>query len=187
MPAIHNSAAEPLYIRNAGDPVNSSLLVGLDFDHHQVHEGESFQWTYGPAALANGASLDYRIVVGAVTATTRTPHLVIDIDSTVETWVYLYENPTTSSDGTAKVPLNRNRGSTATPNATFFEAPTVTGVGTLLTAYISGAGKSGGGAEPRGISEWVLKPSTVYLVRATAKTTGDNVAIRYQFYEDTGV
>ena len=182
---VYNDSGDALYIKGSPDPINSLLLPTIEFDHHQVHEGEAFQWTYGPIALANGASFEYQLIVGAVTNTTRTPHLVIECDSTVETWLHLFEGPTITVAGTAKVPLNRNRGSVAACNAVLKETPTASADGTQLTAFICGAGKSGGQA--RGAVEWVLKPSTVYLIRATAKTTGDNICLRMEFYEDTGV
>jgi hypothetical protein len=166
-----------------GDPI-SNIPVLIDYPHHQVHEGEAFQFTYSPAALANGNNLDFRIVVGAVTATTRVPHLVVEADCTAETWIHLYEAPTTSGNGTQKTAYNRNRGSAATPNATIWEAP-VTAAGTELNAAIVGSGNKVGGSD-RASAEWPLAPSTVYLVRLTAKATGDIVCVRLQFYEDTG-
>lgn len=183
---IFNTAQTPAYMRGAGDPIGDLLIPVIEFDHHQVHEGESFQVTSPPAALASGASIDFRLVVGAVLPTTRAPHLDIEVDATVETWVYLYEAPTTSANGTQQTVHNRNRGSTNTPSATVWLGPTVSAEGVLLSSWIIGSGNKGGGSS-RGSLEWVLKPSTVYLIRMTAKAANNDACMRLQFYEDLGV
>jgi hypothetical protein len=173
---VYNSATDPI----------SDISVGIDIAHHQIHEGETHQYTYSPTALANGDSLDHRLVVGDLAPTTRTPHFVAEVDATAETWVYLYETPTTSGNGTQQTVRNRNRNSSTTPNMTVWLAPTVSNAGTLLGAWIIGAGnKTGGGS--RESLEWDLKANTVYLVRVTAKATGNTVCQRYMWYEDLGV
>ena len=107
------------------DPI-SDLPVTVDLAHHQLHEGETHQYTYPPAALSSGSSVDVRFVVGNLVATKRTPHFVIE------------------------------------------------------------AGNKVGGASRESI-EWDLKANTVYLIRATSKATGNNVAMRLMWYEDLGV
>ncbi len=164
----------------------SDLPVVVDFAHHQLHEGELHQYTYGPAALANGATIDLRIVVGNLEPTTRTPHFAVELDATAETWLYLYETPTTSANGTQQTVYNRNRNSANAPGTTLWLSPTVSAVGTPLSSWIVGAGNKTGG-NGRDSIEWVLKPNTVYLVRMTAKATGDNVCLRAMWYEDLGV
>lgn len=166
------------------DPI-SDISVGIDIAHHQLHEGESHQYTYGPAAIANGATLDHRLVVGNLAATTRTPHVVLELDSTGECWLYLYETPTTTVNGTQQTAYNRNRNSATVPNMTIWLAPTVTVAGTLLSAWIVGSGEKSGG-NGRDSIEWDLKANTVYLVRVVAKN-GNNIALRAQWYEDLGV
>lgn len=169
------------------DPI-SDIPVVIDYPHHQLHEGETHQYTYPPAALANGNNLDFRLVVPAgLDPTIETPHAVIEVEATAETWVYLYEAPTTTDNGTQQTSQNRNRNKTATvPGSSVWLAPTVSVVGTLLSAWIIGAGnKTGGGT--RESLEWDLKANTVYLIRVTAKATGDNVCARVIFYEDLGV
>ena len=166
------------------DPI-SDVPVTILYEHHQLHEGEAHQYTYAPAALSSGSSVDLRFVVGDLTATTRTPHAVIEVDCTVETWFYLYETPTTSANGTQQTVYNRNRNSSTTPASTVWLAPTVTSPGTLLTAGIIGSGRNG--SSSRESVEWDLKTSTTYLYRVTAKAASDNVCIRLMWYEDLGV
>lgn len=166
------------------DPI-SDIPITLDMAHHQLHEGESHQVTYAPAAIANGATLDHRLVVGNLAPTTRTPHLVVELDSTGECWLYLYETPTTTGNGTQQTAYNRNRNSATVPNMTVWLAPTVTAAGTLLSGWIIGSGEKSGGSGRDSI-EWDLKANTVYLVRVVSKNA-NNIAMRMMWYEDLGV
>lgn len=167
------------------DPI-SDMIVTVDGAHHHLHEFELHQVTYGPAALANGATIDFRMVIGALTPTTRTPHLTMELDSTGECWLYLYETPTTSANGTQLTTYNRNRNPTAiVPNMTIWQAPTVTVPGTLLSAWIVGSGEKSGGNNRDSI-EWALAASTVYLARIVAKNA-NNICLRNIWYEDLGV
>lgn len=166
------------------DPI-SDMPVFVQSEHHHLHEGELHQVTYFPAALANGASINFRLVVGDLIATTRTPHIALELDTTGESWLYLYETPTTSTNGTQLPVKNKNRNSAIVPTMTIWQAPTVTDVGTPLSAWISGAGEKSGG-QARESVEWDLAPNTVYLVRVTAKNT-NNICLRFQWYEDLGV
>ena len=166
------------------DPI-SDMPVFILAEHHHMHEGEMHQVTYPPAALANGASIDFRLVVGNLTPTSRTPHITIELDTTGESWMYLYETPTTTANGTQLTARNKNRNSAIVPNQTVWQAPTVTAVGTMLSAWISGSGEKSGG-QTRESVEWDLAPNTVYLVRVTGKNS-NNICLRFQWYEDLGV
>lgn len=167
-----------------GDVI-SNLPIVISYEHHQVHEGETWQANYGPVAIANSAVVDHLIIVANVTATTRTPHLVTEVDSTGETWLEIYEAPTTTANGTAVTIYNRNRNTAGSPTTTVFITPTITAVGTKITGWIVGSGQKSGGSG-RDANEWDLKSNTKYIVRATAKNA-NNIAIRFQFYEDQGV
>jgi hypothetical protein len=166
------------------DPISDTPVI-MDAPHHHLHEGEMHQYTYGPIAQANGTNVDFRFVVPVLTATTRTPHLALELDSTGEEWLLLYESPTTSANGTQQTVVNKNRNSTITPGSTVWLAPTVTAVGTLLSAWIVGSGEKSGSSGRESI-EWALKSNTTYLVRISAKNA-NNVCLRLIWYEDLGV
>lgn len=166
-----------------GDPI-SNMPVVIDAALHHLHEGETHQYTYTPTALANGNNLDHRFVVPTLTATTRTPHIIIELDSTGECWLFLYETPTTSANGTLQTVVNKNRNSATTPGSTVYLAPTVTAVGTFLSAWIVGSGEKSGGSTRESI-EWDLKSNTTYLIRVTAKNA-NNICLRFIWYEDLG-
>lgn len=163
------------------DPI-SDIPVVVDAPTHQVNLGEAYQWTYGPAALGDTVSIDHRIVVGALADPARAPHLVVEVDSTVEAWFHLFEGPTITGNGTQKTPVNRNRNSANTMTATIWEAPTNSALGTQLTAGIANVSKFA--APDPGVVKFALKASTTYLFRLTAKAANCNVCIRFKISED---
>lgn len=167
-----------------GDVI-SSIPVVLLFEHHQVHEGEAWQALYGPIAILSNAVVDHLIVVAAVDATTRTPHMMVELDSTGEVWQELYETPTTSANGSAVTSYNRNRNVAGSPTTAIYLTPTVSAAGTKISALIAGSGQNAGAAS-RASAEWDLKSNTKYLLRTTSKGA-NNICMRFQFYEDAGV
>lgn len=179
------TTAKAINVQVGPGDVISNIPIFTLFEHHQVHEGEAYQVCYPPASLANGATLNFRIVVGNQTPTTKTPHMICEIDSTGESWGALYENPTTTGNGNQMTANNRNRNSSNSPVTTIWAAPTVTNVGTLLTACIIGSGERSGGNGRESI-EWDLAANTVYIAQVTAKNA-NNVCLRFQWYEDLGV
>ena len=127
-----------------GDPI-SNIPVIMEFAHHQVHEGETYQAVVAPVALANGNSLLYRIVVPAGVY----PHMIPELDSTGESWWYLYESPTVTGNGTAIASQNRNRNSLNVAGTIIYSGATVSANGTLLSASIIGSGAKAGGKRKR--------------------------------------
>ena len=146
-------------------------------EHRLIHDGMYFSTNYGFTSLANGANLDILIAVPA----NSFPHL--------RAWAYsledgpcnftLYEGTTTSDDGTALTSTNNNRNSTNAPNAVWTHTPTISGVGTAILEnhYVPdpGGGFLSGspGTNFSDVSEeWILKPSTKYLLRLTNNSGG---------------
>ena len=168
------------------DPV-SDLPVFVDYNHHQNHEGEAYQYTYPLTALANNATVYFRLVVPTYAVAMRSPHLYISADVLAQTIISLYEAPTTSGNGTLQSTIrNRNRNSANTPGMTIYLAPTVTTPGTLLTQHTIGDAGAGVSSEVA-FDEWILANNTVYLISITAQSTGDSVGLRLKWYEDLGV
>ena len=100
--------------------------------------------------------------------------------------ILAYEGATASADGAAITAFNTNRNSSKTPGLVLTSGPTVTDIGTLInTAWAAPTG-TGIGQSANGIStltageEWILKPSTKYLIRIT-NNSGATIAYRYEF------
>lgn len=168
----------------------SNLPVVVDFPHHQVHEGEMWQWYFFGAV--NATTKDVRISVPILAATTRTPHLIPEVfgDNTTIT-VSLYEGTTFTNSGTDDSTRirNRNRNVGGSPNTKVYVSGGTTltpnALGTLLWQdYLFTSKASTNGA--RDLVEWDLLSNTEYLLRVV--TTGNgSVMIRLHWYEDKGV
>lgn len=174
-----------------GDPI-SNLPVMILFEHHQIHEGEVWDYVYA-ATNQNGAK-DFRIVVANVAPTTRTPHVVAEVisDSTL-TRMYWYEGTTWTAGGvddSANI-YNRNRNILGAPTTKVYVAGgtalTPNALGTNFWQGMLFAGKNAAAvAESRSATEWVLKTNTEYLFRVTTAAAA-NCMVRLSFYEDGGV
>lgn len=170
------------------DPI-SRIPVVIDFDHHQIHEGEAFQYSWYGAV--NSTSKDFKIVVPTATATTRTPHLLTEVIADAGALVYLHEGTTFSSEGVEDTAVyNRNRNVTTAAGTKIYvtggTALTVNALGTKLwTGFLISGTKAALSAD-RATAEWDLKSNTVYLIRVTTSATC-NVLVRLNWYEDLGV
>lgn len=184
-PRVQTPSGNALSVQIGPGDVISSIPVVLDYPHHQIHEGETWQYCYGPATMLQNAVVNLRVVVANVAATLRTPHVVAEIDSTGEAWLELFETPTYSAPGTAATFFNRNRNIAGSPTTTIFTAPTVSAAGTKLSGWIIGSGQKAGNATKDSV-EWDLKTNTEYLYRITAQGAL-NVCFRLIEYEDKGV
>jgi hypothetical protein len=172
-----------------GDVI-SNIPVVIEYDHHQIHEGEAWQWfSFG---AVDATTKNVRISVPTLTATLRTPHLLPEVISdNTSCQIFLYEGTTWTSGGTddsAKI-YNRNRNVLGSPQTKLYiaggTALTVNNTGTqIYQGYIFTSKAS---ANPdRNLSEWVLKSNTEYLFRVTTIGSG-SVLLRLNFYEDLGV
>lgn len=173
-----------------GDVI-SNIPVVLEYDHHQVHEGESYCYTW--VSTAQNGNKDFRIIVPDVPATLNTPHIVVEVmsDSTL-TRIYWYEGTTWTSagqDDSANI-FNRNR-NVLTPAGTQIyisgtPALTPNALGTNFYQDILFSAKAGTVSQNRSMAEWDLKRNTEYLFRINTAALS-NALVRFLFYEDRGV
>ncbi len=183
-------AGNALQVQIGPGDVISAIPVTLEYAHHQVHEGEVWQWWWFGAL--NAATKDVRISVPTLTATTRTPHFIPEvIADTTTAQLFFYESTTWTSGGTddSSRIQNRNRNVGGSPNTKIYvsggTALTVNALGTQFWQGYLFSGKSSLTTD-RATAEWDLKSNTEYLFRVT--TTGNgNCLIRLDFYEDLGV
>jgi len=170
------------------DPI-SRIPVVMDFDHHQIHEGEA--WQYSWYGAVNSTSKDFKIVVPTATATLRTPHLLTEVIADAGALIYLHEGTTFTAEGVEDTAVyNRNRNVAGAAGTKIFvtgaTALTVNALGTKLwTGYLI-SGTKAALASDRALAEWDLKSNTVYLLRVTTSASC-NVLVRLNWYEDLGV
>jgi hypothetical protein len=169
-------------IQDAFDPYIKAFTT-IEENHRLIHDG-LFYTTYVYAQdVANGGNLDMLI---SVPADSRPHFQSIDLafESGPNTLLF-YEGVTTSADGVALTALNKNRNATRVPEVTCYSGPTVTDLGTELGLdYFPVGGKKEGALTVGGNGEWILKPSTKYLLRFTNNTGQvEDLEIRVFWYE----
>jgi hypothetical protein len=156
------------------DPYTHSMTV-IQEPHRLAHDGMIFHATHKKDALANGASHDHLLRVPAGVY----PHfnrLMFSV-SAGDCDAYLYEGATVSADGTPETVYNTNRNSTNAAETLLFTDPTVTDPGTeihhvWMPPTGAGVGSSTGLSKVSFDEEWLLKPSTDYLIRLTNNSGG---------------
>lgn len=151
----------------------------IQYDHHEIHGGRAFVYCE-QNTLGNEGTRDILLVTPN---TTRWSHLTFGFRSSGEANFVFYEGTTTSDDGTAVTPMNRNRNSDHTAGMLVYHTPTVSAVGTQLCTRHFGAGRTPG--EERGISEWVLRQNTKYLIRVTSEAASNDISSAFDWYEHT--
>ena len=162
------------------DKLSQGLIV-IDFDHHKDHDGKAFVVT-GQATLDSAGVLNLLVVTPAGP---EFMHLLHQFRSTGEANLAHYEATAVSANGTGLAEINRNRNSANVSGAAVYQGPTVTDAGTLLMVAHFGSGQNEGG-DTRGDNEWVLKPSTNYLLRVTSEANGNDVSWYLNWYEHDG-
>jgi hypothetical protein len=180
----------------ATDPI-SDLPVFVDYDHHQIHEGESWHWDVYIANLANGSNYDIVFTVPNITipvgepVIVRCPHFRYEVNANDLCNLFLFESPTvTAATGTAKTPINFERNGAYTPKLAILDQPTITVTGTQIDAeYLLSAATNQNSASNTGKSphEFVLKNNTKYLFRISSLANGCDIHADFTWYEDLGV
>lgn len=141
-------------------------VLSIDSVHNHTHLGRYFSGGYYNAAVANNASIDLLIQTGA----SSSPHTKVTVSNGGDALVYSFEDVTFSAAGTAVTVPNHNRNSTKVLDCTVTHSPTITGIGTEIggTGYSAGGEKNASSGGSFGFSnEFILKPATAYLFRAT--------------------
>ena len=153
-------------------------LLSIDVEHHEIHDGSSYQVTAFATGVGSGSIADFF----GITPANVDCHFVFSVSGSGELEFALYEGATVSSNGTPMSVINRNRKSIKTSTMQAFHTPTVTGVGTLLESGYFGTGKTVGGSN-HSDTEMILKNNTNYLVRITSRSSANNISGKFMWYE----
>lgn len=188
---VQTPTGKVLQVQIGPGDIISNIPVFIPFDHHQVHEGEMWQWSF--LGAVNSTSKDVRISVPALVAPRGSPHLLAEViaDPTTSD-IMLYEGTTFTAVGTddSSNIFNHNRNVVGSPGTKIYvsggTALTPNALGTKIYQGYIFTGKAGSNAVDRASQEWILKFGTEYLFRVTTSASG-KVLIRFNFYEDLGV
>lgn len=166
-----------------GDVI-SNIPIVLDFEHHQVHEGETHRAQDTQASLGT-TTVKYAITVPVFASSIQGPHMVVSCDIyNGAAKVLIYESATFTG-GSAVTAYNRNRNVATVPGTTIKTGVTSTN-GTLIETFYVGAGTRTAGLA-RSMTEWVLKSNTVYRVDVVGLVANTESVVGFNFYEDLGV
>lgn len=176
-----------------GDVI-SSLPITIDYDHHQIHEGESFRWSVLVPAAANTNTKYIKFIVpniaGVVSVTTavqKCPHFRFEVVADAAADVTFLEGTSSTGTGTQRTPVAMERNGTYTPSLQVWEDPTgVTEGTTIWRGMIAASKQIAGGIEGSG-NEFVLKNNTTYFFKFVPVANNTKYLLRFVWYEDLGV
>lgn len=144
----------------------------------------------GTQSIANSASLDFLWVCHN---STKWPHALWEIDAQVEMTMSMYEDVSTSNNGTPVTIFNNNRNSDTEAIVTGFVSPTLTSGalgdagngGTLVWQKTIGSGKKIGGEGGRN-HEFIGKQGSKYWFKISNASGGAGwVNYDFNWYEHT--
>lgn len=153
----------------------SNATRTIDAAHAAVHDGKHFVAHDFALSVALGATVVYVLVTDG-----NTHHFNWEVSSDGGVKVDIYEDVTTSNNGTSVPVFNRNRASANTSHMTAFKTPSGLSGGTQI--YGTGSTSKSGSLQAS-ISEFILKPNTKYSFVLTAYTNNVNIATTLDWYE----
>lgn len=155
-------------------------LVTLPYEHHEIHEGDSF-FVHGSFDVTTSVTTFLVITPNTVT----TSHLIFGFKAPAEYSVLLSENASVSSNGTALPSFNSNRNSVKTAGTLFFVGPTLVNTGTTLWQEKLGSGNTESGQFSHE-DEILLKTNTKYFFTANKVAAGTQyLNYIFHWYEHT--
>lgn len=154
------------------DVIPSHCMPTIEIDHFFTHAGTTFTCSEKLSVTAETSKF-FHIKVNS--SNIHMIHFEF-VSTRAEAEVVLYENPTTSVDGTPFVVQNRNRASGKTATVEVYEDPIWSAKGTHLDHdLIVGGKQAGGGTFDEAGQEWILKANEQYLIEYINNSNQDDV------------
>lgn len=143
-------------------------LYSIDAQHAQIHNGNVYTSCRIFESVADNGNADMLLITPA----DKTVFFSGYVEAAGDSYVYLYEAPTKSNNGTALSRINLNRQSANTAGTTAFYTPTVSDAGTEIRCKFltGGSGGRAVGSSNQTYQEYIFNTSTAYLVRVTNKS-----------------
>ncbi len=157
-------------------------ITTITVPHNRIHVGDMYSASHLFTSIGAAADAEVLIKVGS----NKYLHFMFSISAGAESYVYIFEGPTITTNGTEVQIRNMNRFSSNTSDANVYYTPTIGVDGTqICVGLLPGAIKKndmGGNIRPD--TEWILNKNTDYLIRVTNNGTGaEPVAIQLEWYE----
>ena len=175
-----DNTAQPLRLDK-----NTNTLIMIDYGHHAVHGGQSFNADFAIDA-GGGDNVDILLVTPD---SDKYAHFEYEVEAEGEIDFGLYEAATPSNNGTLIQAENRNRNLGIPSTTLVYHTPTIAAghEGTRMRHRHAGSKKLIGGSD-RAVHEIILKRNTKYLIRVKNETGSDNyIAIRLDWYEHADI
>lgn len=165
----------------------SGGLIGIDFEHHEIHEGDHY-FLIDVADLAINNVFDMQFTTPN---TTKRIHFVFELSATAEVEWYIYEGASIVLAGTSVTPLNNDRDSSNSSECTVAtitnnnladaNADTdVSGATQIAHGIVGEKTRSGGNVNRE--REIILKANTVYCMRGVF-TAAAELSFVAEWYE----
>ncbi len=183
----------------------TGVNIGIGYEHHEIHEGDMFS-AHHEGHLPTNANEETAVAFLTPAAPVHV-HLIVSASANDESTFQIREDPTiTLNQGTTQAPINRNRDSTNTSGMIDRELVATGAISTFNVLEANNANLSGGtllhsevlaisGNPPfasmtntatRDQREWVLAPSTEYVIIVTSDTANlTSHFIDLEWYEHT--
>ena len=160
--------------------------IYLDYLHYQIQNGQMYN-SHRYFQVTQASSQDFFLNTGA-----KDVHSVFEVSVSGKAVVYLYEGVTINGNTVAAVNptynMERASGNTCLSYCGYGTGFSTNTEVTLETILLPGGGGPASsakiGAVARSETEWVLKPSTRYMIRITNQDTNTITAsMEVEFYE----
>jgi hypothetical protein len=178
---VSNSNPLPVDLKTSVDFYTGAIQI-IDWEHSRIHDGKGYV-VNGKHQIANNATTRFLLRNGAG----NYPHLrtIFITSDSGPLEIYFHEAPTVTTTGSSVPVISYNRNSLNTSLMTAFSGATVSNEGTLLEyMVVPGTGSTGGSASVAQ-TEFILKPSTDYMVRIFSSATGTtNYSLKLFWYEN---
>ena len=163
---------------------SSGGITSIKAVHYRIKNSKEWFSGHCWTAVADGASVYFHIKSGA-----KTVHGVGTVSSDAKCYIYLYEAPTLTNNGTGLTEYCMNRETDVSPTAAMFRDPAVSDDGTELACEVLGtAGKftaTGGVVDG---AYWILDHDKSYLIKVTNKSgTNSDISVGYEWHEHVAV